>query len=423
MSIPRWQLPQVNLWYGSPTRLGSAKRASEKVRFVLLAVFFVSLCQGAGTGSALDPGFDAFFNNEFDRAIIYFREQTKVHPDDAGQYNHLAQSILYRELLRNGSLESQLVSGNNSFLRRPKVEIAPADKQEFAESIQKAISLSEDRLKKNRRDTQALYALGVAHGLRSNYGFLVEKTWTEALREAAAARRAHEQVVDIDPKFTDARLILGVYQYIVACLPFYLRAAGFIGGFHGDKEGAFRQLQLVATQGVVNRNDAKVILAALYRREHQVQKALPLLQDLSTCFPRNYLFRLEMVQMYSDAGDKKAALQALEQLEGLRSARAPGYAELQPEKLRFTAGNLYFWYGDLDLALRDLKIASGGTDALDLSTAVMTWLRLGQTQDLLNNHPAAVEAYRQVAKLAPNSEAAAEATKYTASPYQRKPKT
>src|SRR3954468_16305261 len=106
MLILRWRRPHVNPSPGSPRPFGPAKRASERVRLLFLTLVFVSFCQGAGTEPALDPGFEAFFNNEFDRAIVYFREQAKGHPEDAGQYNHLAQSILYRELLRNGSLES-----------------------------------------------------------------------------------------------------------------------------------------------------------------------------------------------------------------------------------------------------------------------------------------------------------------------------
>ncbi len=57
-----------------------------------------------------------FYNNEFDEAIAYFEQQVKAHPNDPDQYNHLAQSILYREMLRDGALESQLVTGNNPFL-------------------------------------------------------------------------------------------------------------------------------------------------------------------------------------------------------------------------------------------------------------------------------------------------------------------
>jgi len=55
-----------------------------------------------------------------------------------------------------------------------------------------------------------------------------------------------------------------------------------------------------------------------------------------------------------------------------------------------------------------------------LNTAVMAWLRLGQVYDMKGNHRDAVQAYREAAKVAPNSGAATEAKGYIASPYKRR---
>ncbi len=196
-----------------------------------------------------NPGFVAFYNNDFDGAIAYFEQQIKEHPQDPDQYNHLAEGILYREMFRDGALESQLVTGNNPFLRRPKMEISAQDKQRFTDCIDTALKLAGAALQKDPNDVRMLHALGVTHGLRSNYLFLVEKAWLDSLREATAARKANQQILKIDPNFVDAHLILGLDKYVVASLPFYLRAIGSIGGFHGDKEGGIRELQLVAAQG------------------------------------------------------------------------------------------------------------------------------------------------------------------------------
>jgi len=378
--------------------------------------------RGFAAEAPLDPGFEAFYNNDYDGALAYFEKQVKAHPDDPDQHNHVAQTILYRELFRNGSLESQLVTGNNAFLRRPKVEISAGDRQEFADAIKTSLSLCDAKLKRNERDLKAWYQSGVAHALRSTYFFLVEKSWTEALREASAARKAEERVLELDPDYIDARLTLGVYQYMVASLPFYLRALGFLNGFHGDRAGGLEQVESVARDGVSNRYDAEILLAILYRREHQPEKAIPLLQHLAERFPGNYLFLFEQVQMYSDMGDKTSAVRVLDQIEKLQHSHAPGYGALPPEKIDYVAGNLYFWYRDYDLALPRLEQASKGTEALDLNTAVLTWLRLGQVYDLLDDHTKAVPAYREAIRTAPSSEIAAEARRYVSAPYRRSEK-
>jgi tetratricopeptide (TPR) repeat protein len=370
--------------------------------------------------SATNPGWLHFYNNEFDAALAYFEQDLKEHPAEAEKYNHVAQAILYKEMLRDGALESQLVSGNNPFLRRAKMEIDAADKQRFQACLDQSIKLSEAALKKNPRNTDALSALGSAHVLRSNFLFLVEKSWMDALHEATAARKANEEILAVDPNAVDAHLVLGLNAYVVGSLPFYMRALGFLGGFHGDKQGGLRQMELVAAHGVRDRYDAEVVLAAIYRRERMPQKALPLLQDMTAKFPRNYLYRYELVQMYSDAGDKASALRELAEIEDLRQKQAPGYAHLPLEKIRYMKGNLLFWYGDLTPALEDLKLVTLRADELDLNTAVLAWLRLGQIHDLLGDHEEAIQAYREAMKTAPRSEAAAEAKGYISNPYHRR---
>jgi tetratricopeptide (TPR) repeat protein len=367
-----------------------------------------------------DPGFVHFYNNEYDQAIAVFEHELQQYPHDAELYNHLAQSILYREMFRDGALESQLVSGSNPFLRRRPMEINPSDKARFNDCLAKAMQLTGDALARNPRDVEALYAQGVAHGLRANYLFLVQKAWLDSLHEVTAARKADEQAVEIDHNFSDARLILGINEYIVGCLPWGWRVFASLTGFHGDREGGIRQLQLVAQTGVLNRYDAQALLAAIYRRERQPQRAVPLLEGLAQKFPRNYLFRFEQVEMYSDLGRKQEALSVLSEIEDLRRSGSHGYATLPAEKVAYLRANLLFWYGDLDPALADLKRVTQKANELDLNTAVMAWLRLGQVYDLEGKRQDAVEAYRQTVKTAPKSEAALEAKGYISSPYRRK---
>ena len=381
----------------------------------------VQLCRAQQPPNALnDSGFVHFYNNEYDAALADFEKARQQNPADPDIYDHIAQTILYREMFRDGALESQLVSGSNPFLRRPKMEISEQDKARFNAAIGTAMRLSQGALVKNDRDVHAWHAQAVAHGLRANYLFLVEKAWLESLRESTAARKADERAVQIDHNFSDARLILGINEYVVGCLPVGWRILASLGGFHGDRAGGIRQLELVAQTAASNRYDAQALLAAIFRRERQPQRALPLLQDLAQRFPRNYLFRFEEVEMYSDLGDKQNALRILAEIEDLRRSGAPGYAGLPAEKVQYLKANLLFWYGDLNPALANLKQITQKADTLDLNTAVMAWLRLGQVYDLQGRHKDAVAAYRETMKTAPKSEAAVEAKSYISNPYRRK---
>jgi tetratricopeptide (TPR) repeat protein len=364
-------------------------------------------------------GFNHFYNNEYDQALDIFARQVQEAPDDAVAYNAVAQTILYREMYRNGALESELVTGSNLFLHRSKMEISQQDRGSFNNAINRAISLSQAKLDRNPRDVHALYTLAVAHGLRANFLFSIDKSWMQALRESITGRKANDKILDLDPSFVDAHLIHGLSEYIVSCLPAYLRFLGKLNGFHGDKEGGIKQLQMVSTGGIRNQYDASILLAVIYRREHRPSEAIPLLNDLASRFPRNYLFRFEQVQMYSDLGDKTSALAVIAGIEDARRRGKPGYNSLALERVRYARGNLLFWYNDLDGSLDDLKLATQHPGGLDLSTATMAWLRMGQVYDLLRDRSNAIDAYRMAISTAPNSEIAKEASDYVDKPYKR----
>src|SRR5712692_9974450 len=147
---------------------------------VLLAVPLVA----QDTPSA--RGFDHFYNLEYDQALAEFEKAAQQEPNAIGPHNHIAQTLLYREMYRNGALETQLVSGNNPFLRQKKLNPSPHVDKEFSDEIQKAMDLANARLARNANDSGALYARGVAFGLRANYTFLVRRAWRDSLRDATA---------------------------------------------------------------------------------------------------------------------------------------------------------------------------------------------------------------------------------------------
>lgn len=364
-------------------------------------------------------GFQHFYNLEFDQALQAFQTEAKEHPRSPDAYNHVAQTILYREMFRSGALESELVTGRNPFFRREKMNPGPADEKEFRDSIGRAMTLAQARIMTHPNDVAAHYSLGVSYGLRSNYGFLVRKAYLDSLRDASGSRSEHKRVTELDPAFVDAQLVQGVYDYLVGSLSWTWKMLGFIAGYRGDRERGIETLQMVAEKGSLNRSDAKVALCAIYRRERNPEKAIPLLKGLVQEYPRNYLFRLELVQMYGDAGDKDNGLAVIDELDRLKHAGGPGYDRLPEEKIRYTRGTLLFWYDDLDRALEDMKAVTAKADTLDLNTGVYAWLRLGQIYDLQGKRGAAVMAYNRTIGFDPNSDAADEAKKYARSPYKQ----
>ena len=378
------------------------------MRLIVLAAL---ICQLRAATGPVSKGFDHFYNLEYDQAIAEFNKEIRDRPNDPFSYTHLAQALLYREMFNAGALETELVSGSNVSLARTKILASEAEQQRFDDAIAKAISLSQTRIAADSRDTGALYALGVAHSLRSNYNFLVRKIWREALKEFTQSRKVHQQALEIDPDFVDAKFVSGVHDYIVGSLPFAWKMLGFLIGFRGDKDGGIRTVELVAAKGDSSRIDAMILLAVAYRRERHAEKAVPLLHQLIEMFPRNYLYRLEMVQMYADLGKKDEALAVLQSME-----ESKAFKNLPAGKIYHSRGNLLFWYRDYALAIADLQRVTAGAG---LNTQVNSWLRLGQCYDMLGRRSDALRVYRLAVDGAPDSDAAREARRYFGSPYRR----
>jgi tetratricopeptide (TPR) repeat protein len=369
--------------------------------------------------SVAAEGFDHFYNLEYDQAIADFEKAIARNPNSPDLHNHLAETIVFREMYRDGALESELVSGTNSFLRRPRMNPAPETERRFLDEIGKAMALSQARLKKNPNDTGAMYALGISYGLRSDYYWVVKKAWRDSLSDATAARRLHNRVSELEPSNVDARLVQGLDDYIVGSLPWEWRMLGFLVGIHGDREKGIRTVQDVARNGNLDRVEAEIFLCALYRRENQPRQAIPLVGDLIGKFPRNFLLRLELSQMYNMAGDKTHALEAAEEVARLKTSHAPGYDRVPWEKIYFQEGTIEFWYNDLDRALENMKKVAAACAEVDLNTGVSAYLRMGQIYDMTHRREEALEAYRKAIAYAPQAEAAQESRKYLSTPYRR----
>src|SRR4030088_2766523 len=110
----------------------------------LLAVGFLSaltLFAQQNVWGPFDSAFDHFYNLEYDQAIAELEKGVATGANSPDLHSHLAQRIQFREMFKVGALESDLVSGNNSFLRRPKIDTTPEAEKKFFSEIQTAMDM------------------------------------------------------------------------------------------------------------------------------------------------------------------------------------------------------------------------------------------------------------------------------------------
>ncbi len=370
--------------------------------------------------SDLLRAFDHCYNLEYTEALAIFRHAAEADPGDPQRANYIAQAVLYNAMLKAGALESELVTGTNPFLRRERMNPTTEEQADFDNAINTAFTKAQAQLSSKPNDAAALYSLAITYGLRANYNFLVRKAWLDALKDSTASRKSAQRALDADPTYIDAKIILGLHDYIVGSLSWTFKAMGFLAGIHGDRDGGIRTLEAVAASGINNRSDAKILLAAIYRREKHPAQAVPLLEGMIAAYPRNYIFRLELAQMLGDLGDREKSIATLDAVAMLHASHAPSFTRILPEKIAFLKGNLLFWFDEYERAIPELQRAVDHRDQLDLNTGLLACLRLGQTLDLLNRHTEAVAAYKQGIALSPGSDFAKECSRYSNRPYKRK---
>ncbi|MBY0375853.1 MAG: tetratricopeptide repeat protein, partial [Bryobacteraceae bacterium] len=97
--------------------------------------FFAWMVAVLGAQSTLSKGFEHFYSLDYDESVAEFERGVAANPEDPEAYNHLAQALLYREMFHAGALESELVTGNNPFLRRQKMEPRAENIKRFDEAI------------------------------------------------------------------------------------------------------------------------------------------------------------------------------------------------------------------------------------------------------------------------------------------------
>src|SRR6185295_12110662 len=114
-----------------------------------------------------------------------------------------------------------------------------------------------------------------------------------ALSSGSSGVGTQRDVLKLDPNFHDAELSIGMYDYIVGSLPLAVRMLASIASVHGSKKRGIQTLERVAKEGHWARDNARLLLISIYKKEKRFPEALALSRELQKKYPRNYLFSLE----------------------------------------------------------------------------------------------------------------------------------
>ena len=369
-------------------------------------------------GTSHDPlvvsAFDHFYNMEYDKATQEFEKNLEKHPNDPFAVNHMLTVVLMRNLYETGGMNTGDYS-NDSFIGHAPRPTDQKIKDRIKELAHRAEALEEKQLKANPKDVDALYCRGVTRAQFAVYTGLVERAWFSALRNAVGARHDHERVLELDPTYLDAKLVVGTHNYVVGNLPWSIKVAAALAGLSGSREKGLEYLRDVARGNSENSVDGKVIVSLFLRREHQYDEAIGYMQDLSARYPKNHLFPTEVANLMRAAGRDQEAEALYRKV--WQNGREGKYGNLHYEMAAWGLGDLLRSKRDLGGAAAAYELVNEAPNP-DPDILQKANLAAGEMYDLMQKRDLAMKRYETVLAGNANTGPADQARRYIKEAYR-----
>jgi hypothetical protein len=241
----------------------------------------------------LASGFHLLYTQNFAEGREKFADWESQHPDEPFVQVAVAASYLFEELYRQDVLSSDFFLNEKKFLNGIDGKPDAGRMKSFQDAILHARKLARQRLEKDAKDPEALFALAMSAGMESDAAMILKKQHLEALKRLKEANEHARQLLAQQPDANDAYVALGAANYIIGSLSGGARFMLRFGGIHGDKKLGMEQLEKTIENGRYLQPFAKILLALAARREKQNPLAQKLFHELSEEFPESALYAAE----------------------------------------------------------------------------------------------------------------------------------
>ena len=391
----------------------------------LLALLWAGVNAGWASAARTNPlnfdplvkdAYSRFYLLDFPGATERLERFHQMHPGDPQATALLLNALLFQELYRLDLLDTTFYANDGFLSGRHATQEDPKTRDRILGLADEAVREADWRINQNPNDVDALYARGWARALKCTYIAMVERGFAAGFRLATKARDDETRVLHMDPNYVDAKLVTGIYEYVVGALPFPFKLVIGFAGITGSKSKGLELLNDVANRGIMSTVEARTVIALFLRREAKYKEAVQVVRTLVDEHPHNYLFRLEEANLRKDAGEGMDAVKAYEEI--VDNADKPGF---------FVSARLELTYFGLGDALRgqrhysDAAVAyerAAGTPSVGTELKIRSLVAAGQCRDLNGERQRAIQNYQAAIDAGPNTSRADTARKYLSSPYR-----
>jgi len=391
----------------------------------LLGMTSLAWASGANAGVDSNPmnydpqvreAFQHFYNLDFPSAVQRFERFHGEHPGDPQATAYLLEAVLFQELYRQDLLDTTFYANDGFLTGRHATREDPQARDRILGLADEAVREADWRLSRNPNDVDALFARGWVRSLKCTYLAMVDREFSAGFRLANKARDDEQRALQLDPNYVDAKLVAGIYEYVVGALPWPFKLLIGFAGVTGSKSTGLAMLRDAGNRGVITSMEARTAMALFLRRESRYQEAIQVVRSLENQYPHDFLFCLEEANLRKDAGEGMGAVVAYRNL--LADSAKPGY---------FASAQLELAYFGLGDALRGQRHYAEAAQAYEKAAwtpdvgpelKIRSLLAAGECHDMNGERQLAVNDYQAAIGAGPNTSRADTARKHLRNPYR-----
>jgi hypothetical protein len=276
----------------------------------------------------------------------------------------------------------------------------------FSDKAERAIGSTEAWAAREPHSAEAQFYTGAAYAARVQWRVLRDERLSAA-RDGKRIKQALERAIALDPALDDAYFGIGLYEYYADVAPAAAKILRFLLLLPGgNRTEGLARMQRARTQGKLLQGEADYQLQIIYLwYEKRPDLALGLLSSLRERYPGNPLFAAQLADVQDRyEHDIKASLATWrELLAGARDGRVnePGLAEAVARR---GAARQLEALQETDRAIDLVRGVIDARAAHPYGAVASAYLALGEGEDRIGHHDAALAAYGQaLAAIAPGA--------------------
>lgn len=178
----------------------------------------------------------------------------------------------------------------------------PFDEKYIEDNLQKAQSISENLLDKNKIDKWNVYFFALSRGYNAYYE-AVKGNWLSALSKGLSAVSAFEECLVLDPDFHEAWIAIGTYEYWKSRKTEFLSWLPFV---NDNRSIGIERLRHAIDSSVYNTHIAIHSLIWIYIDQKNYSSASELSNSAVEKFPGSRVFKWGLARAYEEVYTKKS---------------------------------------------------------------------------------------------------------------------